>query len=100
MVEHKPVLYQESIDFLRPRAGGQYIDGTIDRRAIVGSTVVSSTIEQLSIDLASSQALTQANVSQIRYLMRFRLATDTLDFIHEFVSNVGFVNVTIVEVIG
>ncbi len=29
MVEHKPVLYQEIIDFLRPSAGGLFIDGTI-----------------------------------------------------------------------
>ena len=29
MVEHKPVLYQEIIDFLKPRAGGLNIDGTI-----------------------------------------------------------------------
>ena len=29
MVEHKPVLYQEIIDFLRPSTGGLYVDGTI-----------------------------------------------------------------------
>ena len=74
----------------------EFMDGTINYRTISDAVETAGVREVLTVP-ALSQTATIANVKKISYLYRVRLASDTVDLVHEF-ANDGEVALSIIEV--
>jgi len=61
----------------------RYIDGTVDRFRITSSAETAGVREVLSLDGTTSQEVSVDNVDRISFLVKRRLASDTLNFQHD-----------------
>lgn len=75
-----------------------YVDGTVDRRRITGAQITEGIREVLTLDSSVSQTVSTDNVERISFLVKRRLASDTLNFEHESYEGEVTVPVGLVDV--